>query len=563
MPGKYTDIGEALVKEGLLSSLQLEEARRESARREQPLPRVLVDLKMTGEEELLSFTAKQLNVPLMNLEGYLVDPATLELVPEGLARKYLLIPLFKIEDTLTVAMEDPLDINALDELRFHIGCAIEPVLAADSDIRKAIDQHYGARGSMEEVVRHIEEDEPSLAAAKDGEIDLRMLQSIVEEAPVIKLVNLMIMEAIKARASDIHIEPEADMLRVRYRVDGVLNETYSPPKHLQPAIISRVKIMAGMDIAQKRIPQDGRIMVRMGNRDIDMRVSVQPTIHGENVVMRILDRGSVIVDLDALGFSVRDRAAFSELITRSYGMLLVTGPTGSGKTTTLYSAINMINTPDKNIMTVEEPVEYQMAMVRQTQVDRKVGVDFATALRTILRQDPNVILVGEIRDLETAEMAVRSALTGHLVFSTLHTNDAPSALTRLIDIGVEPFLVASSTIAVLAQRLVRTLCQACREPYAPSPKTLDGWKLDQKDVKKLFKPKGCEKCRDTGYSGRMGIFELMLIDEQIRDLIMGRAPSTKMREAAIRGGMKTLREDGLRLAIEGRTTLEEVARVAL
>jgi type IV pilus assembly protein PilB len=520
-------------------------------------------MKLIGEEELVTFMADHLNVPMMRLSDYLIDSTTIEMVPEALARRYELIPLFKIGDNLTVAMVDPLDIEALDELRLVTGCNVDPVIATENDIHKALDQHYGARGTIEEVVESIEEQEPDLAAAKDEEIDLRKLQDIAGEAPVIKLVNVLIMEAVKSNASDIHIEPEADSLRVRYRVDGVLQETYNPPKHLQPAIISRIKIMAGMDIAQKRVPQDGRIMVTMGNRAIDLRVSSQPTVHGENVVLRILDRATALVDLNKLGFGEKDKKSFSKLIRRSFGIILVTGPTGSGKTTTLYSALDIINSPDKNIMTVEEPVEYQMPLVRQTQVDRKMGVDFSTALRTILRQDPDVVLVGEIRDLETAEMAVRAALTGHLVFSTLHTNDAPSAVTRLIDIGVEPFLVASSAIAILAQRLVRKICEYCKEDYTPSKAVLESWGLDAEGDYKFARGRGCEKCRKTGYSGRIGIFELMIIDEKIRELIIARAPSTKIKEAAVAAGMSALKEDGLKKALAGITTLKEVARVAL
>jgi len=561
--GKAFDIGEDLVARGLLSNLQLEEARRESEHKGQPLQRTLMEMNMITEEELVNFLSNRLKVPMMSLSGYLIDPGTLETVPESFARKYLLIPLFKIKDTLTVATVDPLDIEALDELRSITQCNIDPMIATETDIRKALDQHYGTRGSMEDVVKSIEEGQPDLSRATEDELDAKKLHDIAEEAPVIKLVNIMIMEAVKAQASDVHIEPEAGALRVRYRIDGVLHEAYSPPKHLQPAIISRVKIMAGMDIAQKRVPQDGRILVKMGNREIDLRVSVQPTLHGENTVIRILDSSASIVDLERLGFAEREKRLFSELIRRSYGIILVTGPTGSGKTTTLYSALNIINTVDKNIMTVEEPVEYQMELVRQTQVDRKVGVDFASALRSILRQDPDIIFVGEIRDRETADMAVRSALTGHLVFSTLHTNDAPGALTRLVDIGIEPYLVASSTIAVLAQRLVRKICDACKEPFAPSKATLLEWGLDEKGKYSFYRGKGCKKCRDSGYSGRIGIYELMILDDVIRERLMSRAPSTAIKEAAVAAGMITLRQDGLRKALDGITTLEEVARVAL
>lgn len=562
MPDRRASLGESLVAEGLLSDLELEKAQQECASQGKPLQHVLVEMKLISEEQMATFISNQLNVPMIGLSSYLIDPGTVELLSETMVRRYLVIPLFKIEDTLTVAMADPLDVLALDELRYSTGCNIDPVIATETDIRNAIDQHYGAKGSIEEVVRNMEETAEEITVKKEDEFDLKKLQDMAEEAPVIRLVNILIINAVKDKASDIHIEPEATSLRIRYRIDGVLYEATPPPKHLQSAIISRIKIMAGMDIAQKRVPQDGRIMVQIANRDIDLRVSMQPTIHGENAVIRILDRAGAVVDLDELGFAKKNNKIFCELIKKSHGIILVTGPTGSGKTTTLYSSLNMINSIDKNIMTVEEPVEYQMELVRQTQVDRKVGLDFATALRTILRQDPDVILVGEIRDRETAEMAVRAALTGHLVFSTLHTNDAPGAPARLLDIGVEPFLIASSTIAVLAQRLVRKICEHCKEDYTPSKELLRRWALNPDSNYTLARGRGCEKCRDSGYSGRVAIFEIMVLDDIIRSLIMERAPSSKIKEAAVKAGMTTLRQDGLRKALAKVTTLEEVARVA-
>lgn len=548
-------LGEAMVELGLITPEKLKEAKQEAERTRESLRRVLVKLGMIDEEAIVSFIEEQMGIPRMDLSNYLIDPKTLEFVPENLARKYLLIPLFKIGETLTVAMVDPMDVFAIDELRLKTHCEIEPVVVSERELLKALDQYYGAKGTMEDVIKSIDKDKLGL---KEGvEPGLKTLEGLVEEAPVVKLVNLMIIEAIKAGASDIHIEPDENVMRTRYRVDGVLHEVTSPPKHLQPAVISRIKILSGMDIAEKRIPQDGRFQLKLENRQIDLRVSTVPTVYGENVVLRLLDLMSILLGLSELGFSSEALEIYEKLIRKSYGIILVTGPTGSGKTTTLYSSISTINSPEKNIITIEDPIEYRLELVRQMQVNPKAGLTFANGLRSILRQDPDIIMVGEIRDLETAEIAIQAALTGHLVFSTLHTNDAPGAITRLVDMGVEPFLIASSVIGIIAQRLVRKICNDCKELYTPA--FLKDMGISEKV--KFHRGKGCKKCMDTGYKGRIGIFELMVPNDELRALTVAKASANEIRRAALKSGMKTMRDDGVEKAKTGITTLEEVLRV--
>ena len=456
------------------------------------------------------------------------------MIPEALARKHLLIPILRIGNDLTVAMVDPSDVFALDELHMKTGLSIEPALAAETDVKKALEQHYSVKGTMEEVIENL--DREKLEIKPGQETELKKLQGIVEEPPVIKLVNMMVVEAVRQGASDIHIEPEEDTLKIRFRIDGLLHERTGPPKYLQSAVISRIKIMADLDISERRVPQDGRIQMKMEGRDIDIRVSCIPTIYGENVVLRLLDRSQVILELKQLGFSPSILTQYKKLICAPHGIILVCGPTGSGKTTTLYACLNTINSEDKNIITIEDPIEYHLAGLRQMQVNPKVELGFAEALSSILRQDPDVIMVGEIRNVETAKAAVQAALTGHLVFSTLHTNDAPGAVTRLVDMGVEPFLISSSVIGVLSQRLVRTICVEC-------------------------KGQGCKECLQTGFRGRIGIFELMIPSEKIRGLITKKASADEIRKAAIEGGMPLLCEDGQKKVEDGITTKQEVMRV--
>ena len=567
-------LGEGLVEQGLITQAQLKEAQAKVAASGQPLRRCLIKMGLITEEDMVAFLSEQLSIPHIDLSNYLIDPKIIDLVPEELARRYQLVPILKIGDSLTCAMVDPLNVRALDAVRLKIGLTIEPAVATEERIKKALDEHYGAKGTMEDVIKAI--DKEKLGIKEGEEIELKRLQGIVEEPPVIKLVNLMIMDAIRKGASDVHIEPDEEKLRTRFRVDGILYEVSSPPKHLQSAIISRIKILSEMDIAERRIPQDGRFQMRMENREIDIRVSCVPTIYGENVVMRLLDVTTALLGLKELGFSPKNLEKYDMLIRRPYGIILVAGPTGCGKTTTLYASLNTINTVEKNIITIEDPVEYRLKLIRQIQVNPKVKLTFANGLRSILRQDPDVIMVGEIRDRETAEIAIHAALTGHLVFSTLHTNDAPGALTRLIDMGVEPFLVASSIIGVIAQRLVRIICPDCKEPYQPSPEMLKELGLratsnqrpkgvpsdsEGKPITRFYRGKGCKKCMDTGYKGRAAIFELMVPNEEIHKLTVGKTSTEEIRKAAAKAGMRNMRQDGLGKVIQGVTAVEEVLRV--
>ncbi len=554
-------LGETLVEEGIITRSQLAQAQEEEKRSGQHLRKVVVRMGLIEENDLVELLSNKLNVPRIELENYLIDPKIVELIPEALARKYDLMPVFKIGNRLTCAMVDPWNVFALDELRMKTNFVIEPAVATEAEIRRALDEHYGVRGSMEEVIRSIDEEKPGLKDLKED--DLKELEGIVKEPVVIKLVNLMIFEAVREGASDIHIEPEEKRLKMRFRVDGMLREVPSPPKHLQSALISRIKILADLDIAERRIPQDGRFNIRMEGKEIDVRVSCLPTLYGENVVLRLLDVSGALLSLTHLGFTKDVFDRYQQLIQEPYGIILVSGPTGSGKTTTLYSSLDKINTVEKNIITIEDPIEYRLTGVRQTQVNVKVNFTFANGLRSILRQDPNVIMVGEIRDKDTAEIAIQAALTGHLVFSTLHTNDAAGAITRLIDMGIEPFLVASSILGVLAQRLLRTICKECKEEYKPSAESLKffGTEMPVADMR-FFKGKGCPKCMETGYKGRIGIFELMIPDEKIRDLTMKKGTRGEIKKHAHWLGMKTLREEGVRKIQEGLTTVEEVLRVS-
>ncbi|MFH0772071.1 MAG: type II secretion system ATPase GspE [Candidatus Omnitrophota bacterium] len=552
-------LGEAMVEIGLVAPGKFKQAKDEAERTKESLSHVLVRLGMVDEETMLSFVEEQLGIPRIDFSNYIIDSKVVELLPENFSRDNCLIPVFKIGNILTIAMADPMNIFAIDEARLKTGCDIETVVASEKGVLKTLDQYYGTKGTMEEIIKSADKDKLTL---KEGvEPELKMLESLVEEAPIVRLVSLIILEAIKARASDIHIEPDEHLLRIRYRIDGVLHEVDSPPKNFQSAVISRLKILSGMDIAERRVPQDGRFQLKVENRQIDCRVSVIPTVYGENVVMRLLDLNSVLLGLEELGFSSDALKAYEKLIRKPYGVILVTGPTGSGKTTTLYSSLSILNFPEKNIVTIEDPVEYRMNMIRQMQVNVKAGLVFSRGLRSILRQDPDIIMVGEIRDLDTAEIAIQAALTGHLVFSTLHTNDAPGAITRLIDMGIEPFLISSSITGILAQRLVRVICGNCKENYAPSEDVLKDLGLAETKGVVFYKGKGCDECKYTGYKGRVGIFELMVPNDELRALIVAKASSGEIRKVALKNGMKTMQEDGLERVKLGITTLEEVLRV--
>ena len=504
-------LGEWLVEQGIINQKTWEEAHAEEKASGDPLRKVLIRLGLISEEDMVNFISQQMDIQRIDLSNYLIDSKIIDLVPELLARKYQLVPILKIGKSLTCAMVDPLNIFALDELRAKTGLTIEPAVATETEIRKALDESYTVKGNMDDVIKSMDAQKVGVVE-KGEEIELSKLKGMVEEPPVIRLVNMMIMDAVGEGASDIHIEPEEDKLSIRFRIDGVLRREQAPPKHFQSAIISRIKVLANLDIAERRKPQDGRFHIKMGNHAIDIRVSSVPTSYGENIVMRLLDSSSILFGLEQLGFMEETLKTFRDLLRRANGIVLVTGPTGSGKTSTLYAALNSINTPDKNIITIEDPVEYHLEGVRQIQVNPKVDLTFANGLRSILRQDPDVIMVGEIRDVETAEIAIQAALTGHLVFATLHTNDAPGAVTRLIDMGVEPFLIASSVAGVVAQRLVRIFCKDC-------------------------KGKGCKHCHETGYRGRQAISELMCFDEDVRALVMKKASSEEICKVAIKAGI--------------------------
>lgn len=553
-------LGESLVAEGIITSEQLKKALEEEARSGQRLSKAIVKLNYVAEDDLMMFLSGKLGIPRLELINYLIDPKIIELIPEDLARKHELIPVLKIGNRVTCAMADPWNIFALDEIRAKTNLIIEPAVATESEIRKALDEYYGARGSIEDLIKSIDEEKLGVRAWK--EMDVKKLKGIVEEPVVIRLVNMIITKAIKERASDIHIEPEENELKTRFRVDGMLREVIPLPKHLQSAIISRIKIMSELDIAERRIPQDGRFTIKMEGRHIDARVSCVPTIYGENTVLRLLDASSAVLGLEELGLSKEALTKFDKLINRPHGIILVTGPTGSGKTTTLYASLNKINTIEKNIITVEDPVEYKLPGIRQIQINPKVELTFANGLRSILRQDPNVIMIGEMRDYETAEIAIQAALTGHLVFSTLHTNDAPGAVTRMIDMGIEPFLVSSSIIGILAQRLVRIICSECKEKYEPTQEELKDIGLSGERRKILFyRGKGCSRCVGTGYKGRAGIYEFMIPDDKIRNAIIAKSSSDNIRKLAVAGGMITLKDDGIQKIKQGVTTVEEVLRV--
>ena len=552
-------LGESLVEDGKITPEQLKEAQDKEKSTGQRLGKVLVDMGLIPEEEVVTFISKNFDLPRIELNNYIINSKIIQLVPEELAKKYLLIPVLKIGNRLTCAMVDPWNVFALDELRMKTNFVIEPAIATKAEIETALDEYYGTKGTMEEMIEIISSD--ALGIKEGEEIDLEKLEEIVKEPIVIKLVNLTIMKAIKEGASDIHIEPEKDELITRFRVDGMLYKVPSAPKYLQSGIISRLKILANLDIAERRVPQDGRFNIKMGSKEIDFRVSSIPTIYGENIVLRLLDASSALVTLEEVGFSKENLAIFHKLITKSHGIILVTGPTGSGKTTTLYASLDKINTIDKNIVTVEDPVEYRLAGIRQIQINPKVKLTFASGLRSILRQDPDIIMVGEIRDYEAAEIAVHASLTGHLVFSTLHTNDAPGAITRLIDMGVEPFLISSSVIGVLAQRLVRGICSKCKKKYTPNKESLKEIGISEDEPIDFYRGKGCAYCMNMGYKGRMAIFELMVVDDSIRRLTDTRKSSEDIKKAARSGGMITLREDGIDKIKKGLTTIEEVLRI--
>ncbi|MBI4549449.1 MAG: type II secretion system ATPase GspE [Candidatus Omnitrophica bacterium] len=555
-------LGEQLIEKGLLQVSQLERAEKEAQRVGEPLRKVLLKLGYVSEDVLMTHLADELNIPFISLSNFIIMPEVVRLVPEVLARKYTLIPIFKVGDTISVAMADPLNIFATDELKLKTRFDIETCLAPEDEIKNAINQYYSVSEDMGKVIQNLEAETVGMSVEGSEETDMKKLESLIEEAPVIKLVNMVFLEAVRQGASDIHIEPEESFLRIRYRVDGVMHETTTIPRKLQPAVISRIKILASMDIAERRIAQDGRIQIRVGPKQIDLRVSVVPTVYGENVVIRLLDMTQMAVKLSDLGLSAGNSKIYDRLIRYPYGIVLITGPTGSGKTTTLYASLNQINDVAKNIITIEDPVEYRLAMIRQIQVNTKVDLTFASGLRSVLRQDPDIVMVGEIRDEETARIAIQAALTGHLVFSTVHTNDAAGAVSRLIDMGIEPFLVSSSVIGIVAQRLVRVLCKECKAPYKASKEELETLGIKDANVEvTLYGPTGCNACRKLGFKGRMAIHEVLAPDNEMKRLIIKRVSSNELKEFAVAKGMKTLVLDGLEKARAGLTSVEEILRV--
>ena len=565
-------LGDLLVKEKIITPEQLEQAIKAQKEQNCRLGSALVKLGFLTDEDVTNFLSRQYGVPAINLSYFEIDPAVVKLIPFETAKRYQILPLSRVGASLTIAMVDPTNVFAMDDIKFMTGFNIEPVVASESSILEGIDKAYGAGGKGEEdlesVMQSMSElsDEDVELQAEQQEMDLSELEKAADEAPVVKLVNVILGDAVKRGASDIHIEPYEKEFRVRFRIDGVLQSIMSPPMKLKDAITSRLKIMAKLDISEKRLPQDGRIMLKMNiggrKKQLDFRVSTLPTLWGEKIVLRLLDKENLRLDMTKLGFEPESLVKFEKAILKPYGMVLVTGPTGSGKTNTLYSSISRLNQPDTNIMTAEDPVEFQLAGVNQVQMKEQIGLNFAAALRSFLRQDPNIILVGEIRDFETAEIAIKAALTGHLVLSTLHTNGAPETITRLMNMGIEPFLVATSVHLICAQRLVRRICKDCTQVVeVPIPALIEeGFSPEEAKTVKIQKGKGCGVCNNTGYKGRCGLYEVMEVDDEIKELVLVGASAVELKKKAIERGMITLRRSGLIKVAAGMTTLEEVAR---
>jgi type IV pilus assembly protein PilB len=563
-------LGELLTKAGLISQDQLKEALRVQKDTGGKLGETLIKLAFVSEEDITECLSQQFGVPSINLQHFEIDASVIKLIPADVARKYNILPVNKTGATITIAMADPTNVFAMDDIKFMTGYNVEPVVASELGIKAAIDTYYGTTASLE--LKKVMEDLQQAESAdlevleEEEEMDVHALADSAEEAPVVKLVNLILTDAIKRGASDIHIEPYEKEFRVRFRVDGILYEIMNPPMKLKDAITSRMKILAKLDISEKRLPQDGRIKLKIKledrNKELDFRVSVLPTLFGEKIVLRLLDKDNLRLDMTKLGFEPESLVKFEEAIFKPWGMVLVTGPTGSGKTNTLYSALAKVNSPEVNIMTAEDPVEFNLPGINQVQMKESIGLNFAATLRSFLRQDPNIILVGEIRDFETAEIAIKAALTGHLVLSTLHTNDAPSTINRLMNMGIEPFLVATSVQLIAAQRLVRRICASCKEGVEVTHQALLnlGFKKDEVGTFEVLKGRGCEKCNNTGYKGRVGLVEVMVIVDDIRELILSGGTAIDIKKRAIENGMISLRRSGLVKIKDGVTTIEEVVR---
>jgi len=560
-------LGEILIDLGVITPTQLEEGLQRERETHEFLGRTLVSMGYATEQDIVNALGIQQGMEQVNLSQVSINQEVLNLITPDIAQFYNVIPIRKTDNILTVAMADPLAINTIDDLKVIIGCEIQGAISTQSEISDAIEKHYGYQGEtasalIDELFADVEKvlNESPLKSGREEIADANNLISLAHEAPVIKLINLVILQAVQSRASDLHFEPFEEEYQVRRRVDGVLYVTAQPPKHLSLAVSSRLKVMSNLDIAERRLPQDGRIQLSLGGKDIDLRISFLPTMFGESVVIRILDRSAVMISLEELGLQSDLYNEILDIINRPNGIVLVTGPTGSGKTTTLYACLNELNDPRYKIITTEDPVEYQVDGIVQVNINEKVGLTFPRCLRSILRQDPDICMVGEIRDLDTASISIEASLTGHLVFSTLHTNDAPSTVTRLIDMDVEPFLLTSTIEAVIAQRLVRKLCLFCRKEYEPSDEELNTLEIagDQIKGKKIYKAAGCKECNHVGYKGRMGIFELMTLNDEIRDLILKRSATGEIRGACLKSGMRTLRDDGIGKILAGITSIEEV-----
>jgi len=568
MPKKpYTNkrIGDILIEQGLITPQQLKEAlKMQKNGNKKRLGEIFVETGVITREELYEILQYVYETEYVDLSNYVIDPEVISLISEKAALRFKLIPISKNNGELIIAMANPLDVYAIDFVRDHTKIKrIKSLLASEEGVLNAITNYYEL-GEYDDIIERLGEE--VVFKEEEDEEDSKKLEAISREAPIIQLVNMLIVQGVKDRASDVHIEPNKMGLLIRFRIDGILHDIRTLPNTIKSAVISRIKILAKMDIAERRLPQDGRFQVKFGTREVDLRVSTIPTVFGEKVVLRLLDKSKGLIRLEQLGFIPEQLKEFELIISKSYGIILLTGPTGSGKTTTLYAALNEINSKDKNIITVEDPVEYKLNRVNQIQIKPKINLTFANTLRSILRQDPDIIMVGEIRDSETAQIAVQAALTGHLVFSTLHTNDAASAITRLVDMDIETFLISSSLIVVIAQRLVRVICEKCKEEYTPGNNILSGLNIkddSNNDGKiKLYRGTGCSFCKNTGYYGRTSIYELIVLDEEIRALIISRVSSNIIKDAAIKKGMKTLKDSGLEKALQGITTLGEVLRVA-
>ena len=571
MPELFRErLSKLLIDSKVLSQVNLDKALAIQKKRGGNLGKILIEEGFITQKNLMIILSREFSIPPINLSKYKIDPSVIKLIPEHFARHYVLVPVSKIGRRLTIATSDPLNIFAIDDIKTLTNHDADIVVATESDIKDAIETYYKSGDKQNELSKIIEEgvdEEKELELVKEDEIDMAKALEDSKEASIVKVVDLVLAEAIKKRASDIHIEPEENSLRIRYRIDGKLHETFSLPKKNQNAALARLKIMSRLDITESRLPQDGRFKIKHEQKEIDFRVSILPVTYGAKVVLRALDKSNLSVGLDKLGFLQAPLAIFNKALEKPYGMILVTGPTGSGKSTTLYSILNKLNVPETSIITVEDPVEYQLEGITQVQINPDIGLTFANGLRSLLRQSPDVIMIGEIRDFETADIAIKASLTGVLALSTLHTNDASSALTRLIDMGVEPFLIASSLVLVVAQRLCRRVCPYCKEPINISESVLKRIGVDLKRLSKekkgpvFYKGKGCNRCDKTGYYGRMGTLETLIIDDKIRDMTMARATSDEIKDYAVKHGMRTLRDNALEKFTTGMTTLEEVLRI--